>query len=687
MRLPLKTMFLLMSIAAVIVSPVKADEDKRPDIDALEKALVEQQLWLNNTIGITDRIPAPWEPIILKRGSEKRMAVEVLGRNYQFEKAIFPSAINIWGQQILGQPISISVISEGKQITFPLNEVRLIKNNPDEVEIISSGTAKGIEIVAIHRIEYDGMILTRLFISPLSAPVKVEGLFLQIPVKKECARYLNYFRCFNPPREPDIFGVMKKLPFRSAFEPVLWLGNEDVGLCWFAESDRGWDRSGNLDRQIEIFERGESRVLKFNFINTPRIIEKSREIVFGIIATPAKQVKENWRTVPALYTPAFFDFSWDGGVYYPGPDPKKVESGRFFEHLKTPWAYFKTSIQYHSDVYPDKTPLPEHYLFGRLWKRMAITEKHLLENPVPPEIRWGTTVGSPASSLTDWLLWKWEKLVSTYGMKNIYFDGLGWADINRLHGCGYVDENGILQPTIPILASRNALKRFYVMMSEKNEDFNIFIHGFLTAPPLLSFAHAQLSGEQFIIDPRRVEKHYSEILQEEELIGYFMGKQFGVVGVFLPEIPVRYSGILQEPTEEMMMLLLLHNVSICPAFCNAGLVNNMNKALTDYGMENMKFIPYWENTKYLASSNENVKISLFTKGVSRDKTLLVVGNTSKAPQSLKINLKGPHLSEPLLIGKDILNGESFRVEKGALYLSVRELNFRLISISKGVQEK
>ncbi|MBN1445144.1 MAG: hypothetical protein JW957_03440 [Candidatus Omnitrophica bacterium] len=685
MKFPLRIIFLLISAAVISASPVRGAEDKRPTIDTLEQALVEQQIWLNNNIGITDKVPAPWTPINLKRLSEKRLTVEVLGRSYKFEKSIFPSAINIWGRQVLSQPIIVSAVSGGRKIAFPLNEVRVMKNNFNEIEIVSSGTARGIEIVAIHNIEYDGMIWTKLFISPLSSPVNVENLSLQISIKKEYSKYLNYFRCFNPPKEPDIFGVMKKLPFKSAFEPVLWMGNEDIGLCWFAESDRGWDRSGNLESQMEIFERGESRVMKFNFINNSRIIEKSREIVFGIIATPAKQVKENWRTIPALYRPDFFDFSWDGGVYYPGPDPKKVESGRFYEHLKSPSSYFKTSIQYHADVYPDKTTLPEHYLFGSLWKRITVREKHLLENPVPPSVRGGATVGSPASSMTDWLLWKWEKLVNTYGMKNIYFDGLGWTDINRLHGCGYIDENGILRPTIPILSSRNALKRFYVMMSEKTEDFNLFIHGFLTVPPLLSFVHAQLSGEQFIIDPRRVGRHYSEILPEEELKGYFMGKQFGVVGVFLPELPGRYYA-LQEPTTEMMMLLLLHNISVCPAFCNVGIVKAINNVMTDYGMESMEFIPYWDNAGYLTGSDEKVKVSLFLGSNPKDKKLLVIGNTNREPQMAKISLNDTLISGPLMIGKDLLNGESFRIEKGAFNLSVRELDFRLVAVSKGDQE-
>jgi len=677
-------MKLLYMIPALLVMTAACSgetiTDRRPDIDAIEKVLVEQQMWLNNTIGITDEVPPPWQPMVVTRGPDNEVAVDVLGRRYDFSKSLFPSAITTWGKQILAGPIAIKVIGEdGKELGVDAAAVRVSENSPGQVALVSFGSAAGIDVFAAHRIDYDGMAWTKLTINPSSQTVKIRKLFLEIPLKRANAKYIT----------SNLGMFIEPWPRAFAFRSDIWLGDEDVGLCWFAESDEGWDRSGNLDSQMEILDERDKRVLKVNFVNSLREIEASRKIEFGLIATPSKERKKNWHAIGPLFQPFFADFRWDAGGYYPGPKPSSIESGVLFEHLKAE-AYFKTSFNYFAQTFLDGTIVPEYYLFSRVWERLGIAEKARLADPQPPQtdLATGDTgynihQGSPASSQADWLLWKWDGLIKEYGMRSIYFDSLGGPEINPLHGQGYVDENGHLQETVPILAMRRALQRFYVMLWHNygsTDAFNIMVHGSSSIPPVLSFAHAHLSGEQFIAPPRRVGMHYTEIVPDQEWIAFFRGKQWGVVGVFLPEFAPRNRAFFA-PTQEMMMLTLLHDVPVVAAFCAQGLVKEPQERMIAFGMENMQFIDYWNSDEYLGCTNDRIRLGLYLDAIGK-RALLVVANSSRAHQMASIEVSIPFLADENLKIEDLMNGETFDVSADTFEAAVKQLNYRLVAITK-----
>ena len=215
-------------------------------------------------------------------------------------------------------------------------------------------------------------------------------------------------------------------------------------------------------------------------------------------------------------------------------------------------------------------------------------------------------------------------------MRSIYFDSLGGPDINPLHGQGYVDQNGELQTTTPVLAMREALKRFYIMMWQHYgsiDDFDLFIHGGSSVPPVLSFAHAHLSGEQFICAPRRVDRHYTDIIPDDEWIAVFRGRQWGVVGVFLPEL-TRTNSAYVLPTQEMMAKTLLYDIPVVAAFCAQGEAKLPRIRMTEFGMQNMRFVECWDNDQVLSSSAA-VKIAYYQDMVDH-RVLAVLSNDTRS---------------------------------------------------------
>ncbi len=86
------------------------------------------------------------------------------------------------------------------------------------------------------RIEYDGMIRADLRLLPKTSNVTIERLDLEIPLRREHARYLHTW-----PGQWGSSGNSGALPadgYHGPLKPFVWLGDECRGLAWFLESDR-----------------------------------------------------------------------------------------------------------------------------------------------------------------------------------------------------------------------------------------------------------------------------------------------------------------------------------------------------------------------------------------------------------------------------------------------------------------
>ncbi|MBL8994285.1 MAG: hypothetical protein JNM63_13165 [Spirochaetia bacterium] len=67
--------------------------------------------WLGNTLGITDKVPAPWVPVIFRKDGS---TVEVWGRTYRFAKSPFPEETAVLGERIFSRPAVLFVKFPGE---------------------------------------------------------------------------------------------------------------------------------------------------------------------------------------------------------------------------------------------------------------------------------------------------------------------------------------------------------------------------------------------------------------------------------------------------------------------------------------------------------------------------------------------------------------------------------------------
>ena len=119
-----------------------------------------------------------------------------------------------------------------------------------------------------------------------------------------------------------------------------------------------------------------------------------------------------------------------------------------------------------------------------------------------------------------------------------------------------------------------------------------------------------MDGEQFYHEDFTGDYLGSTAL--EKVRAEMMGHQFGLVDFFLPELHGELT-VGAEPTENLMAMLLLHDMNLWLAFCNPDIVRNTWKAVDNFGIGNADFIPYWNDLPPAETGTKNIKVSAYGK--------------------------------------------------------------------------
>ena len=79
------------------------------------------------------------------------------------------------------------------------------------------------------------------------------------------------------------------------FCPVIWIGDDDRGLCFFGENDRGWTPDNDAAAQ-ELHREGDVVIYRMNVITRPVKVATAREFAFYVHPTPTKPLEPAWRS-------------------------------------------------------------------------------------------------------------------------------------------------------------------------------------------------------------------------------------------------------------------------------------------------------------------------------------------------------------------------------------------------------
>ena len=685
---------LLMTLS-LLAAPGETPSAPKLTDEMLGRVIRERAVWENNRLGITDKIPPPWTPMTV---AGKRIAC--WGRSYEYAESLFPKGVQSQGVEILAGPIALVAGVRGKEIAIHKADKQSVAAAPNHVDLEATAAAVGLVIRAKSHLEYDGCVKVELSLTAQKQPVLLESLELRIPLAPSRAIYYHWFEAARDPKLTNA-GAIPSSGLKSHFKPLLWLGDDDRGFCWFCESPKGWELR-DKESALQVEPGQAACTMRIRMADRPFTIGGTWSMVFGLMATPTRPMPKGWRNwlIPlnqtnpwSTWAPGFNNLSGtdDPGTLTPrDPEAMKAWVRQTRERgwpvpflpMREPTKVIPYSqIVFWSGKHRDAVVSPEIKLFGPEWsyQRKAPGPRPERDDQIPlKEYYWVC----PASSFAQFYIYKLNQLIDETGIDGIYIDGPWNTCSNPLHGCGYADDKGQWQTEFKIWAFRDLLKRMYCLFYEKRKDPVIHHHtSCWLCIPSISFSHMELDGEQYHDPGQKVEAHVQDIVPLDKWRAEHTGRQWGPAPFFLPDIPAPWTS-QEAPTRELLMLTNLHDTGLFPGVQNTRLVMRNYQARRLFGVADCEFRGYWSGTAWAKCETPGAHVSVYRKP-DGSHCLLVVGNTTKAAASIVVrpDLAGLNLQGRAPdAGVDLESGEKATIVDGVMTLSVKGRDFRLIAL-------
>ncbi len=604
-------------------------------------------VWLNNKIGVTDKVLKPWTPLEAQSGTVKMWA-----RDYNFGNNALPQQITSLGETVLQSPARLMV--DGK----PLLAGNAKTDEKTPARVVRSGASQSgpWQVDWKCTAEYDGMLWYEVTLTPNgNQATALNSLALELPLRPETSGLYN--------ASNGSFGLgggesgATPAQWNSGWKQVFWLGNERAGLCWFAESDQNW-KLGNPRDALSFSKNANGTLAKVQFVSAPKNISGPTTYRFGLQATPTRPMPENWRST-----------QWSSR----GSD--SIATDKPFQPTNSIswWMEWSPKISSPFDIKPEAAQAVAKYHEAGI-KVIPYQALIVLNDLAPdfdyyraewlnqPQMNGGGEAGQQTwyvnvkGSYQDYFLYALREMVRNQKWDGIYFDFSqgAVADRNEFHGSGYVDENGVRHPTFDLLAQREFYKRLWHMLQEEtgSDEPVVMIHNSACiVPPVHSFTNIYFDGEQFNFTPK-VDDDYTKVLTRDSFRAEFLGSTFGGVPMFLPELGHLQQKVLRAKTEPeksqahatwnaaldtLMLYPPLHGTLFTPSRMDLKYLQPYLEGRRNFNMATARFHGYWENQSLLSqtASSPEVFTSLYAHD---DRFWLVTGNWTNAEQSVTIKL-------------------------------------------------
>lgn len=264
--------------------------------------------WFTDPVGYEPIIPDPWRPIAV---DGKRLSM--LMGDYTLGDSALPSAIVVQSiysdrrEPVLRAPITLRGNVGGKMVTWQ-SDVAITDAQDHIVHAASSATAGDVRIDAHAAFEYDGMQKITLTIAPAQGAPAIGELMMEIPLAKGFADlYRPNRRIVDRQKMLAKHGALGDETIRHDWRPGVWIGNTRRGLSWFAENWKGWRFSDARAGEVIEVEPGEDgATLRVRFIamddGAPLVLDAPREITFGLMFTPPRPIDRR----PVRYGYSYF---------------------------------------------------------------------------------------------------------------------------------------------------------------------------------------------------------------------------------------------------------------------------------------------------------------------------------------------------------------------------------------------
>ena len=507
-----------------------------------------------------------------------------------------------------------------------------------------------------------------------------------------------------------------KFPFIFAF----WIGGLDGGFQWVAENNRFWSNVKEKDA-VEMVATDKGGRLTIKYIDKPVTLDKPVEWSFGLTPTPARTKARDWGK---------FAFFQTAGIVNPPEAPpaelQKTDASRYSKQMAS-YRY------YNGDLWKQDQKLIYAFIYHGYWQEIfgypgtydpvrqpagslkkSTQWLHGLGIKViiyagwgmataAPEWRdygqemirlplynsgYGTYRQCPTTLWQDWFVYKMAEMIKDYDIDGIFIDSVTSPVIteNYTPGMRWVDADGKVHGSYPILASREWLKRLYKLWhGEMKPNGVVYNHN---SPPAVmcieNFADVRTPSEF-------AQTH--EGAMDRAFYDYFVAKNGGEqYGLFVEFTNKDWMGAwAKKKINQLYAAALPLNVSI-----KSVSLYTSKRASYDLDAQPMteiwaasrwldrstaEYLPWWKNADYVKTepADEQVIHALWLQ--KGQKALLCVSNLKNQPREIAVTLNTDKLGFKVGAVEDAITGQKLTAEGNKIVVPVAFERYRLLKLS------
>ena len=636
--------------------------------EALEVWVVEKPEMYLNDLGVTDEVLPPWTPVEVRLRGD-RTEVAVWNRTYTFGDE--PLACEFFSGAELSAAVSGYRLSiDGSEQRLASRKLQVVERTPSKVTLLQAAESDAAELTATHTIEYDGFGRIQVKLTA-KRDLTVNRLHFIYPLNRKYIKAT--LRTLN--EEAAIQGTQS-----YAFLPVLFMGDEERGLSYLADSDQYWFPVNN-PKAVELKPAADGATVVFEMhpvdVDVALKAGESLEYEFALTATPIRPMPESaWVkrcvnirpycgelscTVDQRGGKSIFDYYADAGMR----SFIIWRNGKAFGYPPLPGTAYSDGVKSLVATAHERGMLAFPYAVGFLYSELAPewNEARLFTNTPRrdfsaagdfleketgfPQHTWETCNNKYYQNL---MLYRIREAILETGMDGVYLDGTVNAKkcTDELHGCGYIDREGRRRGTYNGFANREFLKRLHTLMYQLKGDRGVVdLHMSVTYnAPAAGWATSLWSGENLVADP-----YAFRALPPLRFRMAYTGANIGV-----PSELLHFT--MNTGYRAAAALAMVHGVPVRPHDAeDIDDIAALWRQRERLGLDEAHFIGYWKEECPVVAKTPGVYVSCYLRQ-DGSVVAMVVSNLTAERQTVELSARREGLAVPAPFE---LDSQDFRI--------------------------
>jgi len=273
----------------------------------------------------------------------------------------------------------------------------------------------------------------------------------------------------------------------------------------------------------------------------------------------------------------------------------------------------------------------------------------------------------------DFCLYHLGKMMDEFGHDGWYLDGPEWPMpcSNPSHGCGYTAPDGTVRTSYDIFATRDFMRRLYVLTRQRKPEGQLNIHNStVMVTPTLAWGTSTWGGEQ--LDTHKAGAKTLDVLPMDSFRTELMGRQWGI-----PSELLVYEG-MPYYSRDMIAYSLLHGVLIRPSDGLLPQISALWRMYDRFPFKDAVMYPYWNNADRITCAPDGVYATAYER--KKEGLLLFVSNLGESDVEATVTLNLKPFGWNTVTAWDALTEKPVDAAGGILRLPLAKWRFAAVRI-------